>query len=779
MLKSTMKRGMIYMGKLTKQVSQRLIPLPKEVFCNEERRVLLGEVEIDFTFSKDPHSKNAESKLRDFFGNSSNGSFKIKVAIPEEKIERRLKTFKNPDQAYAIWFENCLNISALTSIGLLNGVRTLLQAVEKQEDAFLIPLLFVYDYPDMPYRGQWGGNSMYDIENTSLYKLNSLDYTASFETREDGIVHAFLKDADVINNCISEGVSLSAYIPHFEGIIGLHLDDVKDKEIIDKIKNVPTQESAQRNDYKPGLCMSSVHTHDLVYTWMKDLASIQGVNNVMVWLSEAVEPCICSKCKGQEPFLLETKMLVDLFKRLKEEFPHINSEILLTQGSYSVNKEILELVPKDIGVLYYHGSRTYISDKKPMIYEDLLPFIEKGGKLGVYPQITHGWRCVFPWTGPDFIKYRCDEFVEKGLDKVVGYAVPSNIYHRFNIAAMAEWLWNNKGRDIEAFCQAYAYRNNLDPEVFSSWCLLNMESAWILADNRFVVSQIFNYPVIMKTDFDSEDFRFTDYTRRSIVSIEKYIRRTEKAVKEAKLLSDPLYEYESKSIKYMLRCAGAYQKFFTLLKLEKRDQEKEKQLVLMYEKMRDNALKAYKTILLWKVTVEERNADAKTDSANLHFSTRSIDTATVCLRIADFMEEVLVKLKLNYEKKDHISYKALGSWTSADFDESGLATLTYDLEDFLKGSKRCHLCLDYLDSAVGTDLVDLAVLEGQKVISHITYDLDKPIKRINIHNPWYEVILDLNEKDKSSNKILKITLAGPIDKNTSCKGLVGIRRIKK
>ncbi|HOD93867.1 MAG TPA: hypothetical protein PLT91_02530 [Clostridia bacterium] len=760
------------MGRFTERISQRLIPLPKEMSCNDIKRVAFSDVKIDVIFPEDPTLLSAKRKLITYFGNAIYGSFRIRIVDPMPNTVKVLNNFPNSDQAYHMWYDGALNISAISSKGIMNGVRTLLQAVSKEDNEFVIPLLFIYDYPDIPLRGQWGGDSMDDIEFTSSLKLNSLDYTGTFSINSENTGVGNLEKKEVLENCIKEGIILTAYVPHLEFVIGGYLNKPEYAKFIERIKNVPLPESAARNDYKPGLCVSSEHTKKLVFEWMCSLAAIKGVKSVMVWLSENTEKCICEKCKDQEPFILETKMLVELFEKLRKEFPDLGCEILLTQGSYSVNEKILEIVPDFISVLYYHGSRTYISDKTPMIYEGLMPYIERGGKLGVYPQITHGWRCVFPWTGPDFIKYRCDEFVEKNIHKVVGYAVPSNVYHRFNIAAMAEWTWNNKGRNEKDFMKAYAAINNIDADGFVKWCNLNMGPAWTLAENRFLVGQMFNFPVIMKSKFDMEDFRFTDYTKKPIKDIDKYIRMADRAVKAAKQIGYTEGELESKCIVAVLRCAGAYQKFFTLLNNKERTHEEDHQMSLMYEMMHNNSKNIYHALLDWKELIDKDNS---------HFHTRITDTAVICMRITDFMKNVLNKLIIPHKEHHSLEYNELSRWDESVFEKNDAASIKYDISKYIYKDGRYHICFDFIDSKVGTLVKDISVIQDGKCISDTIYDKsDKKesfLKRINIYEPWYEVLLDVSDTTKASNRILEVILERTGNEKDTCKGILGIRKI--
>jgi hypothetical protein len=122
-----------------------------------------------------------------------------------------------------------------------------------------------------------------------------------------------------------------------------------------------------------------------------------------------------------------------------------------------------------------------------MIYPLLEDFVRSGRWLGVYPQLTSSYRTVFPFTGPQFIRARMNEFVDKRLKAMIGYATPSNRYYEFNVTGAAEWSWNSKGRSARDFAEAYARRTGIShPQRFGEWADLIGEVGWDLAGSRVV-----------------------------------------------------------------------------------------------------------------------------------------------------------------------------------------------------------------------------------------------------------------------------------------------------
>ena len=76
---------------------------------------------------------------------------------------------------------------------------------------------------------------------------------------------------------------------------------------------------------------------------------------------------------------------------------------------------------------------------------------------------------------------------------MIGYAVPSNRYHEFNVAAMAEWTWNANGRLPEEFARAYAVRTGIaEPEAFARWAALAGEAGWALAESGLFLTSIYD-----------------------------------------------------------------------------------------------------------------------------------------------------------------------------------------------------------------------------------------------------------------------------------------------
>ena len=87
------------MGRFTERISLRLIPLPKEMSCNDIKRVAFSDVKIDVIFPEDSTLLFAKRKLITYFGNSIYGSFRIRIVDTMPNTVKLLNNFPNSEQA--------------------------------------------------------------------------------------------------------------------------------------------------------------------------------------------------------------------------------------------------------------------------------------------------------------------------------------------------------------------------------------------------------------------------------------------------------------------------------------------------------------------------------------------------------------------------------------------------------------------------------------------------------------------------------------------------------
>jgi hypothetical protein len=134
------------------------------------------------------------------------------------------------------------------------------------------------------------------------------------------------------------------------------------------------------------------------------------------------------------------------------------------------NYKVFRELPPEVERAYYHSLLTYNTFRRPMLRNYIAKEAARGRWVGVVPNVSPTVGFCEPFTGAEFIRYRMNEFVDKGLSGLIGYATPRVHYYRFNVEAAAEWTWNLKGRDTREFAYSYAVRQGWkDPGKFAEW----------------------------------------------------------------------------------------------------------------------------------------------------------------------------------------------------------------------------------------------------------------------------------------------------------------------
>ncbi len=227
-------------------------------------------------------------------------------------------------------------------------------------------------------------------------------------------------------------------------------------------------------------CASRPGFSVILAEWIESCAN-QGVSELHFYLTElGIMHCGCDRCKNSSQYLLEAKACLKAWEIVRKKYPDFRIRILLSQGSYDSNEQILSAATDTaVRISYYSGSHTYTARREPMIYPLMGDFVKKGRWLGVYPSLTASYAYVSPWSGAQFIKYRMTEIVEKGLSSFSGFAPPDHVFFDFNITASAEWSWNAHGRTEREFAVSYATQRGLNnPEIYADWVLKLGEVGW-------------------------------------------------------------------------------------------------------------------------------------------------------------------------------------------------------------------------------------------------------------------------------------------------------------
>jgi hypothetical protein len=479
-----------------------VIPMPREITLG--RKVVVPAERIALTLAPDasPLERQAVAELAEVLGqksekvsNRSGATIEILLGTCGKDGKamgrmvpgaERLFTLPNADQAYRIvpLDERTLALVGTHPQGVYYAAKTLKQllsstlAKSSGQTTTAIPLVEVTDWPDLAERGLWGGSANEDIEWMAERKMNLVESHVSLSVDKDGHGVAVIPEK-LIAQTQQYGVKLVPLVTHLEQLPPNVLARFPE------LRATGDEKAWQRiGDVRP-VCFSQPKAQELLTDWVTSLARYPEVTDINVWLSENDIPCQCDKCKAINPFVLQTQLALRAWEAAKQVKPSVRLRILLTQGSYKSNDQVLAAAPRDVGITYYDGGRTYDSSRNPMIYPLLEAYTAQGRWLGCYPQLTASWRIVCPWSGPQFIKARMTEFVQKRLQCLCGYATPSNRFYEFNVTAAAEWAWNANGRNEREFSLAWATRQGLsDPQKAADWAVLLGPVGWDVYGSR-------------------------------------------------------------------------------------------------------------------------------------------------------------------------------------------------------------------------------------------------------------------------------------------------------
>ena len=411
---------------------------------------------------------------------------------------------------------------------------------------------------------------------------------------------------------------------------------------------------------------------DIITDWMRDIAQQKGVTDVCAWLSEHHVHCSCDICNQHGQYALEARALVKAWKTARQQHPELRLRILLTQGSFSTNDKVLAEAPPEVGITYYDGGRTYNSSRDPMIYPLRENYAAGGRWLGCYPQLTASWRIVCPWSGPQFIKYRMTEFVQKGLSCLCGYATPDNRLYDFNITAAAEWSWNSQGRDEREFAAA-------------DWAVMLGPVAWDVYGSGIPYSQFFGRAAAMvvqarKPRLGEGLWRYFP----TLEHIERDVAVCEEALALAKRLDYPPYLAESRVVRGYLHMIKEIHGLAEQLS-SGGTATYEDRVTLQHACGRLNvaALETTQALKEW-----QRLA---TGGAG---TTRFRDTVNVTEKTAVDIADSLARFGVRNPIGPYLR-KVVGQWISDDFEAQERLTKKWDVTEHVQGSGTFEITLRY------------------------------------------------------------------------------------
>lgn len=458
---------------------QYVTPLPKSISIESKMAVSPARIAIAYSTPADALVVQAAKELREAIGPETAAAeakpkqFNIRLELGGPDAEP-LNALKNSDQACLIVRgQPGLRLIALKPTGLYYAAKTLQQLIRAKAtaDKVEMPMVTAKDWPDLAKRGMWGADSHVWVPWMSDHKLNLISHISRLEVDSSGRGHAGHKSG---RESLVEEAPLHAVTP---APVVLHLEQVSEKGLLAAYPNLKA-----KGGRKGTLCYSQPQIVDVLADWYVDLAKLPGVKSVEQWLAENLGGeggCTCPECSRIDRDIIELQVVLKAWEKAKQRVPGLELGISTTEETADNNDKIFAALPKGAHAWYYHSLLTYSSSRNPMVSKAVADFAAKGGQVGAVPSLCSNVNFPGPFTGPQFVRERMNEFVDKKLSGLLAYPSPGITFTKFNVDAMAEWSWNAKGRSPREFAVSWAVREGLkDPELFADWCEANGPVAW-------------------------------------------------------------------------------------------------------------------------------------------------------------------------------------------------------------------------------------------------------------------------------------------------------------
>jgi len=691
------------------------IPLPKQISIDQKIELPAAEVRLRLRTGAGDVERNAAAGLTELFRTRANaamitGRFEILVGVCDRQGRMddvtipeagRLAGLPNWQQAYLIKpvEPNRLILTALDERGVYYAVQTLRQLLEGKFSGgrVTIPLVTVTDWPDLAERGEWGGNVVDEIKWMAGYKMNLVEAHVTLKVTAEGVGVA-KTNAERVELGRLNALKLVPIITHLDQ---LEATDVYTYFPELRGKGATAQHSAFPEEVAP--CLSQPRLLNLIADWMSCLAHHKGVTDICVWLTEEPLQCGCASCRKVGQYTLETRAIVKAWRIAQKTYPHIGLRVLLTQGSYSSNDQVIAEIPKDAGVTYYHGGLTYDSSREPMIYPALQQFAASGRWLGCYPQLTASWRIVCPWSGPQFIKYRMNEFVDKKLQCLCGYATPSNRAYDFNITAAAEWSWNARGRSEREFAAAWATRRGFkDPDAVADWATMLGPVGWDVYGSGIPYPHFFgNVAEMIKKRWTpklgEKMFRYFP----TMAHIDNELAICARALEIAKRLDAPLLIGETRVIRGYVQMIRETYLIARALSSKKPPTAQERvELAQAGVRLSDAYSETMGGFRQWEQAI---GAEFWRERLN--------DTLHVTGQTAIALGEGLVSLGMSNPIKVHL-LRDVGTWVTEDFVQNARITKKWDVTELIEGPGRYEVGFHYTSGWWGLTILRVALVSA-------------------------------------------------------------------
>ena len=233
-------------------------------------------------------------------------------------------------------------------------------------------------------------------------------------------------------------------------------------------------------------CASNPLFEDLLAGLMEASARA-GVRRLAMWTTEYWGQCECDKCRNTNQFVLETRALTNAWRRVREDHPDFELQIFYSFGKCFWDGRHCKKLAPDTGDKV---SQELLHSEVVEIWHACFAHDVFSPQLAVKGKVMCSFRVPrveASRLSSDVIRTRT--FIEQLLSErwqggmafvsrgMRGHRLNSQSYAAFPLAAIAEWGWNNKGRNISQLAEAWATINRYDhPEKFAEFIRMTQPS---------------------------------------------------------------------------------------------------------------------------------------------------------------------------------------------------------------------------------------------------------------------------------------------------------------
>ena len=418
----------------------------------------------------------------------------------------RLHSLPNNDQAYIIQpvGRDQLVVVALNGRGLYYGARTLYQllAATLTAEKIIVPLVKVTDWPDLDERGLWNFPDEANwIPWLASMKLNYGKMATTHLTPvKRGKPNSVTIDREVMLQSRKRAFNYSPFI--------LHLNFLHDCDLFRAYPELAGKGDGaitgryfahkQGNQHRVP-CASQPILVDIVTEWMDSIAAQNGLD-ISCWLSERPGQCGCHDCTAVGQFVLEARVFIAAWHRARQQHPDLEIRLFLSTTTLERDWRILAEVPPEIKIerACATGLERVRQHPRDLFANPLYDaYARGGGWIASYdaPIGVNGDVDTPEFKIPERSAHRIRDYVAQlrgrgyqGLYGMIAWGTLARQTNGFNIAALAEWTWNGRGRDTREFAAAWATCEGLtDPELFADWCELMGPIEFDVFDSDFPV----------------------------------------------------------------------------------------------------------------------------------------------------------------------------------------------------------------------------------------------------------------------------------------------------